>query len=403
MAHLRKRHLSQLLKKIATGSPLVGVLGHRQVGKTTLLESIANQYLSFDDIEQLTKAETNPKLFLRELQELGTAIDECQIVAKIFPALKERVRVDKRPGQFYLSGSVRFTSQQKIRESLTGRIVNTELLPLTVSELDAQPLPNTLRQIFDCGQMQNLRPMKITAKTFSHRAKMVDKYMDHGGLPGVCFMRDKKLRVQKIVSQIETILDRDLRQIQRTTLTLPELTRYLRNLAGRDLDVINMQELQRKSGITQVTQKKLLYALEATFIVRLIPIEGTSGRAIFFEDQAEVATLAQPALSQDQLWSGFVYRNLREQVFYNLGDVFDFFQFRSRSGVFVPFAIRNSTGALGVIPFLGPLSRKTLAAGQSFLRVYGDAKVIFVSRENQFEVLDSRSAIVPAAWLLWPE
>jgi uncharacterized protein len=94
MAHLRKRHLSQLLKKIATGSPLVGVLGHRQVGKTTLLESIANQYLSFDDIEQLTKAETNPKLFLRELQELGTAIDECQIVAKIFPALKERVRVN---------------------------------------------------------------------------------------------------------------------------------------------------------------------------------------------------------------------------------------------------------------------------------------------------------------------
>ena len=95
---------------------------------------------------------------------------------------------------------------------------------------------------------------------------------------------------RQILDQLETILDRDLRQIHDTTLTLPELLRLLRALALRDGRTFNYQELRRATGITPITQNRLLYGLEAVFILRSIPLEGDfAGSAHFFEDQAEVA------------------------------------------------------------------------------------------------------------------
>src|SRR5687767_9170138 len=122
MAHERRRHLKAVLQHLATLSPLVGLVGHRQVGKTTLLEAISQHYVTFDDEDVLAAANSNPKSFVGTLGSPGTAIDECQLAERIFPAL-ERVRNNKRPGQLYLSGSVRFTSKKLLRESLTGRIM----------------------------------------------------------------------------------------------------------------------------------------------------------------------------------------------------------------------------------------------------------------------------------------
>jgi len=63
MAHERKRHLGAVLKHLASLSPLVGLLGHRQAGKTTLLEGISAQYLSFDDESILASVEAYPTKF----------------------------------------------------------------------------------------------------------------------------------------------------------------------------------------------------------------------------------------------------------------------------------------------------------------------------------------------------
>jgi AAA domain len=73
---------------------------------------------------------------------VDTDIDEAQLFPALFPALKAHVRINKRKGQFLLSGSVRFTSKADIRESLTGRIVSLELLPFTISGAAGVPLPD---------------------------------------------------------------------------------------------------------------------------------------------------------------------------------------------------------------------------------------------------------------------
>ena len=96
------------------------------------------------------------------------------------------------------------------------------------------------------------------------------------------------------------------------------------------------------TGITPITQKKLLFALAATFIIRPVSKKGDfRGSALYFEDHSEVAVLSQDRLSADQRWTGLILRNLREQISYRLGENADLFQYRTRAGVVVPFAWRT--------------------------------------------------------------
>lgn len=405
MAHERKRHLTAVLRQLATLSPLVGLVGHRQVGKTTLLEAIASHYLSLDDEENIRSAAYDAKAFVDALRAPGTAIDECQLSESLFPALKERVRRNERPGQFYLSGSVRFTSKKLIRESLTGRIMTADLYPLTLSELADSELPDWVPRLLRARRMDDLQMSALSFRDYRRRHRLIEKYDQHGGLPGACFIRNPRFRVQKILDQLETILERDLRQIHDTTLTLPELMRFLRELALRDGRSFNHQELRRATGITPITQKRLLYGLEAVFILRSIPHEGDySGSAHFFEDQAEVAMLAQDRLSNEQRWAGLILRNVREQVHYRIGENVEWFQYRTRAGVTVPFAVRARESALGFIPIRGTSSRAAMAAAHSFLRRYANGKVLLVTDANETRVVDERTLLMPAAQLLfaWP-
>lgn len=402
MPHERKRHLEPILRHLAKISGLVGLLGHRQVGKTTLLEAISKHYLSFDDEELLNYANKNAKKFISEHKDLATGIDECQLSEKIFPALKERVRKDKRPGQFYLSGSVRFTSKKLIRESLTGRIMSAELLPLTLSEFDSSALPDHLLRILKARSVKHIQFEKLSSREFARRQRLIDRVDKCGGLPGVCFLKKDSLRTQKTIDQLETILSRDLQQIHETTLTLPEVMRFVRQLSLHDGGPIQYQELKRLTNISSATQKKLLFALEATFVIRHVPIEGDIHEsAIFFEDHGEVCVLAQNQLTEEQRWSGLVYRNLREQIFYRIGENAQVFQYRTRSGVLVPFAIRTQDSVLAVIPVKGPIERSNIAAAHSFFRKYSNSKAILVTDQKETHALDERILVVSAANMLF--
>jgi len=118
MAHERIRYLLPSLLKGLTFSPLVGILGQRQTGKTTLMRSVVkNRSVSLDDQELLEAALLNPKSFVAR-EDLPFGIDECQLAPPLFSALKLRVQNNPRPGQFILTGSVRFTSRKAIRESV---------------------------------------------------------------------------------------------------------------------------------------------------------------------------------------------------------------------------------------------------------------------------------------------
>lgn len=402
MPHYRTRHFSSAFVKVAAHSPIVGVLGHRQVGKTTFLEKVCSKYFSMDDEDTLARARQSPKKFLKSLKGLSIAIDECQLVEGIFPALKERVRTDKRPGQFFLSGSVRFTSKKAIRESLTGRIMTLELLPMTLSEIASMPLPGMLQRVLRARDLRPLIDHRLSPAMYAARMKKIERYLAHGGLPGACFTRDEKLRNQKIMAQLETILDRDLRQLSQLNLTYQQILSFARALATLDGQAIHHSQLRTQTGFSNLTQKKLLHAMESVFLIRLLPIEGDrKGLSVWLEDQAEANILAQNRISGEQKWNGLIYRNLREQCFYALGMNAEFFQFKTRSGVIVPFALRHEGGVVGLIPVLKNQGMAPLFAAQSFLRRYRDAKALLVTDENEYRAYDDRILKLPAAHLLF--
>ena len=211
MAHRRNRYIEASLKKIIGASPLIGLLGHRQVGKTTLLEKIAEAYYVLDLKSELDLAVNDPGNYVKTRAGHRVALDECQMAPPLFPALKEWVRIHKKPGQFLLSGSVRFTSRDAIRESLTGRIMNLELLPFSIPELLGEPLPHICFEALRANHFNHfLNAFPYQQSQCQKIHKEIPRYLEFGGLPSVCFLRDEKLRVQKINEQLQTILDRDI-------------------------------------------------------------------------------------------------------------------------------------------------------------------------------------------------
>ncbi len=205
MPHARERYAGRLIERALSHAPIVGVLGQRQVGKTTLLEEWASDYRTLDQRSTLSEAEANPEFFL-ENRPSRFAIDEAQFCPGLFPALKEHVRTHRQMGQFLLSGSVRFTSRKAIRESLTRRIANVEILPFTHSESHSRPLPDLLRQLSQVKQQKQLE--KLFGARSVTKASEFEAYLETGGLPGICFFRAREVRADRWRSQLDALLTR---------------------------------------------------------------------------------------------------------------------------------------------------------------------------------------------------
>jgi len=92
MTHDRQRHILEKFRQMRGFSPILGVFGHRQVGKSTLIAQEIPDYRTLDDIDTLDLAARSPKEFTT-LPKSGTlAIDECQLEPRLFPTLKEVYR-----------------------------------------------------------------------------------------------------------------------------------------------------------------------------------------------------------------------------------------------------------------------------------------------------------------------
>ena len=121
--------------------PVVGLIGARQVGKTTLARQVverAGQPVTLFDLEDPADEAriSDPKLALEPLQGL-VVIDEVQRRERLFEIL--RVLVD-RPGntaRFLVLGSAGPDLLRQSSETLAGRIAYHELTPFRINETGA--------------------------------------------------------------------------------------------------------------------------------------------------------------------------------------------------------------------------------------------------------------------------
>ena len=132
------RTIKKTLINASLTFPIVLVTGPRQVGKTTLLESCADDkrnYVTLDDHEQRLLAQNDPALFLQHHQT-PLIIDEIQYAPELFNEIKITVDKSRENGLYWLTGSQKFQLMQGITESLAGRVAIIELQGFAQAEIE---------------------------------------------------------------------------------------------------------------------------------------------------------------------------------------------------------------------------------------------------------------------------
>ncbi len=231
---------SELLKALHT-FPAVLVTGSRQVGKTTLLRHILPdyRYVSFDLYSDLQGIKEDPRLFL-EQHPPPVILDEIQHVPEIFRFLKGHIDQERHTyGQFALTGSQVFPLMQGVSESLAGRIAILELFPFSWNEWGMKP---TIQSTLE-GMVRGFYPEFIANPTLSPT-----RWFD---------------------SFLMTYIERDVRSL-RSSIHIALFQRFLRLLAARAGQLLNLAEIAKELGISHPTVRDWLEILEATYVIYLL-------------------------------------------------------------------------------------------------------------------------------------
>ena len=125
-------------------TPAVALLGPRQVGKTTLAQTLAENrsalYLDLENPEDLLKL-SDPYAFLSIHSDELVIVDEIQRSPDLFMVLRGLIDKNRRAGrkgdQFLLLGSASIDLLRQSSESLAGRISYIELSGLNALEVSS--------------------------------------------------------------------------------------------------------------------------------------------------------------------------------------------------------------------------------------------------------------------------
>ncbi len=281
MPHYRIRYTEEHLEKMANLWPVVGVVGARQVGKTTFL---GNQ-LSFQSVSNLdeesirSSAQASASGFLSSLEE-PALIDEVQRVPKLFEALKLSVDKKRRPGRFFLTGSVSFSEGAGIRESLTGRIGVCHLHPLTLGEAHQLARPKILPLK---KQITTAMSPRIHPDSFSEALPL-------GGMPVPMFIRDPDQRKLYWQGWLSTTILRDMARLFKRGFQ-PEFAYSLLEQIGK---ILRNGELPTTAHFRSKSSRKLsayLHAFEAIFVLRrLAPHDLGTGKTAWLPFDSGLGT-----------------------------------------------------------------------------------------------------------------
>jgi predicted AAA+ superfamily ATPase len=234
------RNAEKTLISLAQGYPVVAVTGPRQSGKSTLVKHAFHnkRYVTLEDIEVREYAQNDPKGFLAQFPQ-GAVLDEVQRVPTLFSYLQTIVDVNRKPGQFILTGSQQFGLYQQITQSLAGRVASVVLLPFAFNELKEAK--------------QNLQTVELSLITGFY-PPIYDRSLD----ASVWY-----------ANYVRTYIERDVRQMIQVR-DLSTFQRFVRMCAARTGQLLNLSALANDCGITHNTAKAWISTMEASFILYLL-------------------------------------------------------------------------------------------------------------------------------------
>jgi predicted AAA+ superfamily ATPase len=239
-----KRSLENNILQSLGQFPAVGIIGSRQVGKTTLAMMIAESrpdkavYLDLERPSDLAKL-GDAELYLRSVADSLVIIDEIQRKPDLFPVIRSLIDEQRRPGRFLILGSASPALLRQSSESLAGRIVYHELSPFDLREVGASP-------------------------------ETVNRLWNRGGYPESFLAESDAASLKWREAFIQTYLERDIPNLG---LHIPAVTlrRFWLMLAHCHGQLWNASKIAGSLGVDSKTARRYLDVLEDTFMVRQLP------------------------------------------------------------------------------------------------------------------------------------
>ena len=119
-----KRAHEKRLQELLARFPVVAVIGPRQVGKSTLVQSAGigadRAYFTLDDFDTLGLAQTDPDALLSTASNV--TLDEVQRCPDLLRRIKAFVDRERRPGRFLVTGSADLNLVANPARELAGRV-----------------------------------------------------------------------------------------------------------------------------------------------------------------------------------------------------------------------------------------------------------------------------------------
>ena len=276
--------------KVASSYPTVTIMGPRQSGKTTLAKALfpRHEYCNLEAEDVLMAAKADPRAFLRHGKS-DMVIDEVQRFPELLTFVQEMADLNKRKGQFILTGSHQSELNAAVVESLAGRTGICELLPLSFTELTDYGV--------DCSERDRMLFYGFMPRHYDDGIDPVMLYRDY----------------------FHTYVQRDVRRLVNVQ-DLDTFIVFVRLLAGRIGQLLNKESLARDVGISVPTVTKWLNVLEASYVIyRLRPYHNNFGKRqtkspkIYFTETGLAAYLVGIRESS-QLFSHPLLGNLFENM-----------------------------------------------------------------------------------------
>ena len=231
--------------------PVVTITGPRQSGKTSLAKRCCPEhtYASLEDPDTRKMAQEDARGFFNRFPA-PMIIDEVQRVPELLSYIQGMADETHERGQYILTGSHQMDLAASISQSLAGRTALLRLLPLSLAELREAGVDLSRDEALSKGFMPRLYHETIRSNIL---------YSEY----------------------FQNYIERDLRQMA-SIKDLNIFEKFMRVLAGRVGQIINISSLSNDVGVCRETLNEWLVVLEASHIIFRLPpwFENAGKRAI---------------------------------------------------------------------------------------------------------------------------
>ncbi len=365
----------QIIDRLNNSNKIIVLYGARQVGKTTLINSILKtrkEKILNIDADQLKYREVLSSADFNQMKRLVAGyemlfIDEAQRISNI--GLNLKILHDNLPALKIIAiGSSSFELANKISEPLTGRIWTYTLYPVSILEFK-----------------ELLNPFEIDER--------ISEFLTYGMYPEIFSYENELDKKDYLKELVHSFLYKDLLELSQIKNS-GKIMDLLRLLAHQIGSTVSFNELGKKLGLSTDTVISYIDLLEKVFVIYRMPgfsrnlrKEVTKNKKIYFYDLGvrnailEDFTVAEKKPDIGHLWENFIISERIKRNTYLRAHLNSFF-WRTYTGAELDYIEQGSGRLFG---YEIKWSDKLYKPPKTWIESYEESEFKLINRKNYQE------------------